>query len=102
MGILSPYFFKVNVVPMQENEVYESIAGAKAHIWVISNDRESAKLRAIDYNEKFLWEVTSFVYELGIREEQIPSLGEDESRLYHLALHHGIAAEYIAHPKRLK
>lgn len=102
MQSLKPYFFKINVVPMQENKVYESIAGAIAHIWVISNDRESAKIRAIDYNKKFLWKITSFVYELGIHEEQIPELGEEESYLYHSALRHGIAAEYIAYQKRSK
>lgn len=98
---LKPYFFKINVVPMQENKVYESIAGAIAHIWVISNDKESAKIRTIDYNKKFLWEITSFVYELEIHVEQIPELGEDEYYLYQLALRHGIAAEYIAHPKNV-
>ncbi len=82
---------------MPENVNYESIAGAIAHIWVISSDRESAKIRALDYNKKFQWEIKSFEYEIAIREEQIPSLHEDESRLYHSALRHGIAAEYIAY-----
>lgn len=94
-----PYFFLINVVPSLENPNYESIGGAKAHIWIISSDRESAKIRAIDYNRKFHWEITSFEYEIAIREEQISSLHEDELSLYHSALRHGIAAEYIAYPK---
>lgn len=96
----NPYFFKINVFPMRENKSYEIVAGAIAHIWVVSSDREKAKLRAIDYNEKHLWEIRNFVYELEIHEGQIPLLGEEELYLYQTALRHGIAAEYISHPKK--
>lgn len=96
---LKPYLFVINVIPMQENEIYENVAGAKAHIWVISKDKESAKLRAINYNEKFHWEIIDFEYEFEIHEEQIPKLHEDESRLYQSALSHGIAADYLAYVK---
>lgn len=95
----NPYLFIVDIIPMPENEFYENITGAKAHIWVISNDKENAKLRAINYTQKFLWEITSFEYEFEIREEQIPKLHEDELRLYQSALHHGIAADFLAYPK---
>jgi len=102
MQNLNPYLFVINVVPMQENENYESIAGARAHVWVISSDIESAKLRAIEYNKNFLWDIISFEHEFEIREEQIPSFHEDELRLYQSALQHGIAADYIAYQKHLE
>ena len=101
MTNLNPYMFVINVIPTMENEFYKDVAGAKVHIWVISSDIETAKLRAISYNEKFLWKIINFEYEFEIREEQIPKLHEDELRLYQSALRHGIAADYIAHSKEV-
>ncbi|QQE75188.1 hypothetical protein [Brevibacillus composti] len=97
---MNPYLFVINIVPMPDNKDCEDIAGAKAHVWVIAEDKESAKLRAINYIEKSLWKVINFEYELEIHQEQIPSLHEDEVRLYERALQHGIAADYIAYPKK--
>lgn len=99
MKNLNPYFFVINVIPTQDNKNYESIAGAKSHIWVMSNDKESAKLRAIDYNENSHWRIISFEYEFEIRKEQIASFHKDEQRLYQSALHSGIAVDYIAYQK---
>lgn len=96
---MNPYMFVVDVIPTPENEFYENVAGAKAHIWVLSNDKESAKLRAMDYNKKFMWEVVNFEHELEIHEKQIPKLHEDELRLYQSALRYGISADYMAYPK---
>jgi len=93
------YLFVINIVPMQENEINKDIAGAKAHICVISSVRERAKLRAIDYIKKHLWNIVNVEYELLIHEEQIPNLHEDEFALYKSALHSGIAAHFLAYPK---
>ncbi|GEB35282.1 hypothetical protein [Brevibacillus parabrevis] len=97
---MNPYMLVINVVPMPENKNCEDIAGAKAHVWVISADKESAKLRAIDYVNKYLWKVINFEYELEIHKEQIPTLHVDEARLYELALQHGIASDFLAYPKK--
>lgn len=97
---VNPYLFVIDIVPTQENKDCKNIAGAKAHVWVISQDRESAKLRAINYIEKTLWKVINFEYELEIQQEQIQTLHADEFRLYQSALRHGIAADYIAFQKR--
>ncbi|RKD26712.1 hypothetical protein BEP19_16035 [Ammoniphilus oxalaticus] len=97
---MNPYMFVIDIVPMPDNNKCDDIAGAKAHIWVISKDRESAKLRVINYIEKHLWSVTNFEYEFEIQQELIPSLHADEARLYESALRLGIAADYVAFPKK--
>lgn len=96
---MKPYLFVIDIVPSPENKDCQDIAGAKAHIWTISDDKEKAKLRAVDYITKSHWQVVGFEYEFEIHQEQIAKLHEDEVRLYKTALRHGIAADYIAYPK---
>lgn len=96
---MNPYMFAINVVPTPDNKDCEDIAGAIAHIWVISEDKESAKIRAVDYITSYLWKIINFEHEFEIRQEQIPELHEAEASLYKKACQYGIAAEYIAHPK---
>jgi hypothetical protein len=96
---MSPYLFVINIVPSPENKDCQDIAGAKAHVWTISDDKEKAKLRAIEYIKKTHWQIVEFEYEFEIHEQQIPKLHEDEARLYNMALRYGIAADYIAYPK---
>lgn len=96
---MNPYLFVINVIPMPENKDCADIASAIAHVWVISEDRESAKNRALDYVTSYLWEVIDLEREFEIQPQQIPVLHEDEALLYKKALQFGIAADYIAHPK---
>lgn len=96
---MKPYFFVIDIVPLPDNKECQDIAGGRAHIWTISDDKEKAKLRAVDYIKKSHWQVIGFEYEFEIREEQIAMLHEDEASLHKKALQHGIAADYIAYPK---
>ncbi|WP_238650026.1 hypothetical protein [Paenibacillus piscarius] len=96
---MNPYMFVINAIPAPSNKDCEDIAGARVHIWVISEDKESAKIRALDYITKYLWEVKNVEYEFEIQQELIQKLGEDELRLYQKALLYGIAADFLAHPR---
>lgn len=96
---MNPYMFVINAIPQSNNKEHEDLAGAKVHIWVISDDRETAKIRAIDYITKYHWEVTSVEYELLIQPEQIPNLHNNEALLYKKALQYGISADFVAYPK---
>ncbi|NTW72887.1 MAG: hypothetical protein HGA49_11695 [Eubacteriaceae bacterium] len=96
---MKPYMFVIKAVPLPTNEDCKDIAGAKVHIWVFADSKENAKVRAMNYIMKLLWEIKDFEYEFEIRQEQIPNLHEDEAVLYRKALQYGIAADFLAHPK---
>lgn len=96
---MNPYMFAINVVPTPDNKDCEDIASAIAHVWVISEDKESARIRAVDYITSYLWKVINFEHEFEIQPELIPELHEAEALLYMKALQHGISADYIANPK---
>lgn len=97
---MNRFMFVIRAVPLPTNTQCENIAGGIVHIWVISkNDKESAKLQALDYITKYQWKVMNFEHEFEIHESLIPDLGEEELLLYHKACRFGIAADFLAHPK---
>ncbi|WP_375104097.1 hypothetical protein ACDZ28_04205 [Paenibacillus sp. RS8] len=91
--------FAIDAIPAPSNKDCDDIAGARVHIWVISKDKEGAKIRALDYITNYHWEVTNVEYEFEIQQALIPNLGVDELRLYQNALLYGISADFLAHPK---
>ncbi|MGO4540349.1 hypothetical protein [Paenibacillus sp. 2TAB19] len=96
---MKPFLFVLNVVPSQFNKQCEDIAGAKAHIWIISDDKDKAKARAESYVIGALWNVINFEHELEIFPEHLQKLHEAEAHLYKMALQQGIAADFLAYPK---
>jgi len=96
---LNSYVFIINAVPSPSNNDCANLAGANVHIWVISGDREKAKIEALDYVSSYLWDVVSVEREFEIWPEQIPVLPEREATLYQRALQHRIAADFLAYPK---
>lgn len=96
---MAPFMFVINAVPKLTNENFKDIAGAKVHVWVLSDSKESAKTRAVNYIEKYLWDVKDFEYELEISQEQLRNLHKDEAALYLKAHQSGIAADFVAYPK---
>ncbi|AIQ73907.1 hypothetical protein NST28_11825 [Paenibacillus sp. FSL R10-2791] len=96
---MNPYMFVIDAIPAPTNKDCEDIAGARVHVWVISKDKENAKLQAMDYITSYLWTITNIEYELEIQHEQILDLGEDETQLYRKACQFGIAADFLAYPK---
>lgn len=95
---MNPYAFVIHSVPMRENQNFETVAGAKVHIWVMDNDIESAKQRALKYIKSYLWNPIEVEYEFEISREQIPDLHPDEARLYCEAFQYDIAADFVGWP----
>jgi hypothetical protein len=61
--------FVIDAVPAPANEDCKDIAGAKVHVWVLTDCMKSAKTRAVNCVERYLWEVKSFEHELEISQE---------------------------------
>lgn len=93
---MNPYMFVIDAVPLKENKNYETVAGAKIHIWVIDTDISSAEKRALSYVSKYLWSATKIEHAFAILPQHIDDLGKSELRLYHTALQHGISADFLA------
>jgi hypothetical protein len=91
--------FVIDAVPLPTNTELSDIAGARVHVWVISNDKESAKIRALDYIAMYQWKVSTVERELEIQPEQISGFHEAEIALYLKAQQFGIAADFLAYPK---
>lgn len=87
-------------IPCAENDKCSDIAGAKIHIWVMDKDHEVAKIRAINYIEDTLWKITNLEHDFSISPEQLDNLHESEYILYKKALEFGIAADFLAYPKK--
>lgn len=95
---MNPYMFVFKAIPLPTNQNFEMVAGANVHIWVIDKNIKSAVKRAIDYVNKYLWEVQSIEHEFEITQEQIDSLHTLEAQLYNNALLNGISADFLAWP----
>ena len=87
--------FVIKSIPNPENSNFFTIAGALVHIWVIDTTLETAKQRAIEYIQSYLWTPQAIEHEFEISEEQIVSLHKDEVRLYQKAQQYGIAADFL-------
>lgn len=94
-----PFMFVINGTPLPENHNYNSIGGAKIHIWVMENTIDSARDKALAMVKNYLWSVQEIEHELQISEEQLHNLHDAEALLYQKALRHGIAADFLAYPK---
>lgn len=94
-----PFMFVINGIPLPENHNYSIVGGAKIHIWVIDENMDSAKNKAISMVEKHLWSVQNIEYAFEIYPKQLHNLHEAEVVLYHRALRDGIAADFLAYPK---
>jgi len=99
MNLLKPYSFAFKAVPTPENTDCSDVAEALVHIWVISDDKEKAKTKALSLISSYLWDATSIEIDLEVPPEQLPGLRADEAKLYNKALQHGIAATFLALPK---
>lgn len=97
---MKPYMFVIDAVPLSSNKTCQDIAGGKVHIWVIADDKETAKIQALEYIAKYFWKATNIEREFEIQQEQLPRLHEDEELLYRKALLYGIAADFLAYPKK--
>ncbi len=94
-----PFMFVIDGIPLPENHNYDTVGGAKIHVWVMDDNITSARDKALSMVEHYLWNVKGIEYEFEISQSQIPHLHEAEALLYQKALHHGIAADFLAYPK---
>lgn len=90
--------FVFSAIPTSSNKDCKDIAGAKVHIWVMEENLETARIRALTDITSYHWEVTDVEYESEILPKQLSYLHESEALLYHKALQNGIAADYLAFP----
>ena len=95
---MKPYMFVFNAIPTSSNKECKDIAGGRVHIWVMEENLETAKIRALTDIASYHWKVTGVEYESEILPEQFSHLHESEALLYHKALQNGIAADYLASP----
>lgn len=93
--MICPYMFVIRSSPTVMSQNYGKIGGAFVHIWVMDGEQDVALMRAFAYIRKHLWEPQEVEHAFQILPEQIAQLGEDELRLYHTALSHGIAADFL-------
>jgi hypothetical protein len=91
--------FVINGIPLPTNHNYEIVGGAKIHIWVMDSSIESARRRAFDYINEYLWQPQDIEYEFEISQEQLLNLHSSEALLYQKALRNDLAAEFVAWPK---
>ena len=94
-----PFMFVVNGAPLPENHNYDTIGGAKIHIWVMDEDINSARDKALSMVSQHLWSAKQIEHEFEISLSQLPDLHEAELLLYQKALRYGIAADFLAYPK---
>lgn len=94
-----PFMLVINGTPLPENHNYNTVGGAKIHIWVMDNDADSAQEKAESYVEQYLWKIQSVEHVLQIASEQLQHLHEAEALLYQKARRNGIAADFLAYPK---
>lgn len=94
-----PFMFVIDGHPLPENHNYDTIGGAKIHIWVMDNNIVSARNKAISLVTQYLWCVQKIEHEFEISQEQLSNLHKAEALLYQKALHNGIAADFLAYPK---
>lgn len=94
-----PYMLVIDGVPLSENHNYDTVGGAKIHIWVMDEDADSAQEKAISLVNQYLWEVKGVECVLQISQEQLQHLHKAEALLYQKALQNGIAADFLAYPR---
>ncbi len=94
-----PFMLVINGTPLPENHNYNTVGGAKIHIWVMDNDADSAQEKAESFVKQYLWKIQSVEHVLQISPEQLQHLHKAEALLYQKALRNGIAAEFLAYPK---
>lgn len=94
-----PFMLVINGTPLPENHNYNTVVGAKIHIWVMDNDADSAQEKAESYVKQYLGKVQSVEHVLQISSEQLQHLHEAEALLYQKARRNGIAADFLAYPK---
>lgn len=94
-----PFMLVINGTPLPENHNYNTVGGAKIHIWVMDNDADSAQEKAESFVKQYLWKIQSVEHVLQISQGQLPYLHEAEALLYQKALRDGIAADFLAYPK---
>lgn len=97
--MMIPFMFVINRVPLPENHDYETIGGAKIHIWVMDASLDSARGKAVSMVEQSHWSVQDIEDELEIAPEQVPLLDTVEVSLYSKALRDGISAMFVGYPK---
>lgn len=97
--VMFPFMLVINGTPLPENHNYNTVGGAKIHIWVMDNDADSAQEKAESYVKQYLWKIQSVEHVLQISPEQLHHLHEAEALLYQKALRNGIAADFLAYPR---
>lgn len=97
--VMFPFMLVINGTPLPENHNYNTVGGAKIHIWVMDNDADSAQEKAESYVKQYLWKIQSVEHVLQISPEQLQHLHEAEALLYQKALRNGIAADFLAYPR---
>lgn len=94
-----PYMFVIDGVPLPENHNYNTIGGAKIHVWVMEHDIHSAEKLAIAFVDKQLWTAKKIAHASEMLPEQLAELDTVEESLYRKALSDGISATFFAYPK---
>lgn len=89
---MKPHFFLFKAKPSINNPQYENLLGAYIRVWVIDEKIGSAEIRAREYLQKYLWELTSLDIATEMHVEQLSQLGKQESDLYQKVLKYGISA----------
>lgn len=95
---MHPFMFVINAIPQSENEHFWVLSQAIVHIWVIDNNMQGAKQKALEDIKKHLWIPKEIEYEFSPTAEQLLHLHKDEVSLYQKALLCGIASIYIGVP----
>lgn len=94
---MTPFMFVIDGTPLPQNHNYSKVAGAKIHIWVMDDNMDSARSKAISLINNSLWEIQGIEYAFEMLQEQISELDKLEVQLYQKALRLGIAALFVAY-----
>lgn len=95
---MKPFMFVIVAVPSKENRHYRNIFKAKVHIWVMDNNIDNAKQKALNDITAAHWIPQNVEHEFEMTDVQLDDLHEAEAVLYQKALAYGIASDYIASP----
>ncbi len=95
---MKPFMFVIVAVPSKDNRHYQNIFKAIVHIWVMDDNIESAKQKALTDIKNSHWIPQNIEHEFEMTGVQPDTLHEAEAALYQRALTYGIASDYIVSP----